>query len=86
MGSLIPKAKKLMKCPICKHGETVPGKVSVTLSRPEGVTIVFKDVPADVCDNCGEEYVSESVTASMMEQARAAAEAGVQVDVRSFAA
>lgn len=75
-----------MKCPICKHGETAPGKVSVTLSQPEGVTIVFKDVPADVCDNCGEEFVSEAVTASMMEQASAAAEAGVQVDVRSFAA
>ena len=45
-----------MKCPICKHGETTAGTSSVTLQRG-GLTLVVKDVPAQVCDNCGEAYV-----------------------------
>jgi len=50
-----------MKCIICKHGETKPGKTSVTLER-DNMTLVFKGVPADVCQNCGEEYIDEKTT------------------------
>lgn len=39
-----------MKCVICKHGETRPGKTTVTLERG-GATIVVKGVPAWICDN-----------------------------------
>ena len=45
-----------MKCVICKHGETREGKISVTLER-NGMTLVFKDVPARICSNCGGEYL-----------------------------
>ncbi|WP_419638865.1 type II toxin-antitoxin system MqsA family antitoxin, partial [Thiolapillus sp.] len=41
-----------MECVICKTGETRPGHVTVTLQR-EGVTLLIKDVPAEICDNCG---------------------------------
>jgi YgiT-type zinc finger domain-containing protein len=50
-----------MKCIICKNGETKPGNATVTLER-EGTTLVIKGVPADVCANCGEEYVDETIT------------------------
>jgi YgiT-type zinc finger domain-containing protein len=63
----------------------LPGIVTVTLERGE-LTLVFKDVPADVCDNCGEQYVSEATTRRLLEQANAAVESGVTVEVRSFAA
>ncbi|MGH7938508.1 MAG: type II toxin-antitoxin system MqsA family antitoxin, partial [Bryobacteraceae bacterium] len=43
-----------MKCTICKKGETAPGTATVTLERG-GLTLVVKDVPAQICDNCGEE-------------------------------
>jgi YgiT-type zinc finger domain-containing protein len=43
------------RCPICKHGQMRPGTVSVTLDRPNGPTVVFKGVPALVCDNCGQQ-------------------------------
>ena len=75
-----------MNCPICKHGQTLPGKASVTLSDPAGVTIVFKNVSALVCDNCGEEYVDEATTGQLLSQAKAASAAGIQVEVRSYAA
>lgn len=74
-----------MKCIICRHGETRPGVTTVTLSR-DRMTLVFKGVPAQVCDNCGEEYVDEETTAQLLAIAEEAAQAGVQVDVRDYIA
>lgn len=74
-----------MKCVICKHGTTQAGKATVTLERKE-TTLVIKGVPADVCDNCGEEYVDDKTTARLLNTAEEAARAGVQVDVRLFEA
>jgi YgiT-type zinc finger domain-containing protein len=74
-----------MKCVICKHGETRPGKTTVTLER-SGVTLVIKSVPAQICDNCGEAYVDEDITRQLLATADEALRAGVQVDVREFAA
>lgn len=74
-----------MKCVICKHGETQHGTVTVTLERG-GAALVFKDVPAQVCDNCGEAYVDEAVTRQLLETAQTAHETGVQVEIRAFVA
>ncbi len=74
-----------MKCVICKNGETRSGKATVTLER-EGTTLVIKGVPADICANCGEEYVDEGTTARLLKSAEEATRAGVQVDVREYAA
>jgi len=74
-----------MKCTICKHGQTAPGTTTVTLSR-DGITIVFNSVPAQICDNCGEDYIDEATTAHLLKQAQTAVAAGVQVDVRKYAA
>lgn len=74
-----------MICPVCKHGTTVPGTATATLER-EGVTLVFKNVPAMVCDNCGEEYLDEDVTARLLDVAEEAAQTGVVVDVRRYKA
>ena len=72
-----------MKCIICKHGETKPGTATVTLTRDQ-LTLVVKGVPAEVCQNCGEEYVEEDVAAQLLMVAEQAAQAGVQVDVREY--
>ena len=73
-----------MKCVICKHVETAPGAATVTLTRDD-TTLVVKDVPALVCDNCGEEYVESAITERLLKTAEEAVRAGVQVDVRSYA-
>jgi len=41
-----------MKCVVCKSGETCSGTIAVTLER-EGLTRVLKEVPAEICINCG---------------------------------
>ncbi len=72
-----------MRCPICRTGETQPGKATVTLER-EGLTLVVRGVPARVCGNCGEEYVDEVDTERLMAAAEDALRAGVKVDVREY--
>jgi YgiT-type zinc finger domain-containing protein len=72
-----------MKCVICKHGETRPGKTTVTLERG-GSTLVIKGVPARICDNCGEAYVDEEITRQLLATTEEALRVGVQVDVREF--
>lgn len=74
-----------MKCVICKHGATAPGRVTVTLQR-EDCTVILKDVPAEVCDNCGEYYLSEAVTKQVLERAEAAVARGAEVEILRYAA
>ena len=74
-----------MKCPICKHGETHLGAASITLERGQ-TTVMFKQVPAEVCENCGEVYHDAGVTRSLLQQADQAAKGGVEIDVRRYAA
>ena len=74
-----------MKCVLCKQGETHAGKVTVTLQRGE-VTIIIKQVPADVCENCGEYYLSRDVTALVLEKGEDAVRKGVEVEILKFAA
>ncbi len=74
-----------MKCVICKHGETQTGTTTVTLER-DTTTIVFKNVPAEVCDNCGEAYLDAETTRHLLHIVEDAAQLGVQVDVRSYVA
>jgi YgiT-type zinc finger domain-containing protein len=66
-----------MKCVICKQGETQSGTATVTLVR-DGVTIVFKGVPARVCPNCGEEYVDSTVADRLLKEADETARNGTQ--------
>lgn len=74
-----------MKCVICKQGETRPGIATVTLER-DSTMLIVRSVPAQVCENCGEEYINEGITAKLLQQAEEAVKAGVQVDVRTYVA
>jgi len=74
-----------MRCLICKQAEVKPGWATVTLER-DGLTLVFKRVPARVCPNCGEEYVNDDVSAQLLASAEALAHAGAQVDIREYVA
>jgi YgiT-type zinc finger domain-containing protein len=73
------------RCVICKNGNSHPGKATVTLER-EGTTLIVRGVPAEICENCGEEYVDESAATSLLKTAEEAARAGAHVDIREFAA
>ncbi len=74
-----------MKCVICKQAETISGTTTVTLERGE-FTYVVKDVPAQVCPNCGEDYVSEKVTSELLKTAETMVQSGTLVDIRHYLA
>jgi len=74
-----------MHCVICKQGETRPGTATVTLERG-ATTVVIKHVPAEVCENCGEYYLSEAMTDRVLAMAEAAVAQGAEIEVLRFAA
>ncbi len=74
-----------MKCVICKQGETHPGNIITTFQR-RGTTVILKGVPSEVCDNCGEYYLSEQTTGAVLERAGMASRKGAEVEILQFAA
>ena len=74
-----------MKCIVCRQAETRPGTTTVTLER-QGATLVLKDVPAQVCTNCGEDYVDDAVAGALLQSAEQMVVSGTRVEIRSYAA
>jgi len=74
-----------MKCVLCKTGQTQLGTATVTLERNRTV-VVFKEIPAEVCQNCGEYYLSEVVTRRIYQQAEEAVQRNAEVEVLRYAA
>ena len=74
-----------MKCVICKHGETAPGEVTVTLTRGE-TTVIVKAAPGEVCENCGEYYLDETVSGALLRRAELAVQSGAEIEIVRYAA
>jgi YgiT-type zinc finger domain-containing protein len=74
-----------MNCVICRHGTTQPALTTVTLERGR-TTVLFREVPTLVCENCGEAYHDAAVSTALNAQAEAAFQSGAELDVRRFSA
>lgn len=74
-----------MKCTICKTGETHLGITTVTLQRDKSV-VVIRDVPAEICDDCGEYYLSTPIVSRVYADADATAKRHVEVEIQRCAA
>jgi hypothetical protein len=57
----------------------------VTLQRGE-TTVILKGVPAEICENCGEYYLSDDMAGQVLERAEAAVKSGAEVEILRFAA
>ncbi len=84
-GRWIFEGESSMKCAICRNGSTVKGFITVVLERDQ-TTLVFKNVPAEICENCGEEYLSEETNRVLLDKAQDAADRGVDLELLRFAA
>jgi YgiT-type zinc finger domain-containing protein len=69
-----------MECVICKNGTTKKGFATVTLEKG-GSVIVIKDVPAQICENCGHYYLDEAITVRLLSIADENYRKGVEVEV-----
>jgi len=74
-----------MKCTICKTGHTHPGTTTVTLQR-DNTVVVIRDVPAEICENCGEYYLNESTARRVYADAEKTANRHVEVEIQRYAA
>lgn len=50
-----------MRCVLCKHGETAPGRTTETYELGSAVVVV-RGIPAEVCSQCGEAYTDSDTT------------------------
>ncbi len=74
-----------MKCLVCRQGETNPGETTVTLQRGD-TTVIIKGVPAEVCDNCGEYYLSDKIAEKVLSIAEEAVNKNTELEILRFAA
>jgi len=63
-----------------------PGTGYRHLATGGGAMVIIKDVPAEVCENCGEYYLSEAVTEQILAKAEAAVMSHAEVEILRFAA
>jgi YgiT-type zinc finger domain-containing protein len=69
-----------MECALCKVGTTEKGTVTVTLER-NGAIVLIKEVPAEICTNCGHYYLTEETTRAIMQTRNDAIEKGAELEV-----
>ena len=69
-----------MNCVLCHHGETKPGFVTVTLERNETIVLI-KNVPADICCNCGHYYLAEEMTREVLRKGEEAISKGAELEI-----
>ncbi len=55
-GRGVQEKNSVMKCTICKTGHTHPGIATVT-RQGDNAVVVLRNVPADICEDCGEYYL-----------------------------
>ena len=74
-----------MTCLACKNGTLKAGRTTVTVER-DGTTIVIHNVPAEVCEICGEDYLDATIASSLENVLQEAARSGVRFEVREYKA
>lgn len=77
--------EKAMKCGTCRQGEAAAGHATLALER--GSTgVIIKRAPAEVCGNCGEYYLDETVAERVFAQAEDAVRRQAEIEVLRYAA
>ncbi|HEX30572.1 TPA: type II toxin-antitoxin system MqsA family antitoxin [Candidatus Poribacteria bacterium] len=73
-----------MKCVLCK-GEMKEGKVNLPVDLEERFILV-KSVPALICEQCGEYFISDEVMRKLELIVEEAKSRGVEIEILRFAA
>ena len=74
-----------MTCSICKNGCLKKGMTTVTLTR--GITtVVIKEVPGFICDDCGEYWLEDNVAKTVYRLAEEAVKHGSELELIKYSA
>lgn len=72
----------MAQCPLC-GGEKASGKTTYSVDLGEGVVVV-RSVPAQICSQCGEEWIDAQAARTLEEIVNEAKKRACQVEVLSF--
>lgn len=72
-----------MTCPICGQRALAPGTTTLA-SDVAGTVVVVRDVPAQVCANCGEAFISDEAVGELEVQVAEARASGTESLVRHY--
>ena len=72
-----------MNCPYCASGME-KGKTVLTFQMSDAEIVVVHDVPALVCDQCGEEYVDNGTAKKVEEKVERALADGLKMGFINF--
>ena len=65
-----------MECIICKNGTTKKGNDTLTVEM-EGHLVIIRDVPGEVCENCGHFYIDSNAAIEVQKKIKKAGVAGI---------
>ncbi|MGZ8845385.1 MAG: type II toxin-antitoxin system MqsA family antitoxin [Pyrinomonadaceae bacterium] len=57
-----------MTCLVCKHNQFKQGKTILPIERDKAIVLIT-DIPARVCENCGEAYLEEETAQDVQDLA-----------------
>lgn len=72
-----------MNCPLCTSNMS-EGTTVVTITMESSRIIVVKNVPALLCEQCGEEYVNLSTSKNVEKQVKKAMDDGINMGFLSY--
>ena len=72
-----------MHCPTCES-RMVTGKTTLTFDKGPEQTIVIKEVPAQVCEQCGETYIDLDISKQVEKLVIKAQKDGIKMGFLSF--
>lgn len=72
-----------MKCPVCRFGDMDKGFAQVVLNRGNA-TVIFRNVPAMVCCDCGEYYLDEQTADEIYARADSCFSSGQEIAIMEY--
>ena len=73
-----------MKCIVCNVGTVKKGFTTITFER-DNMVIVFQNVPAKICNTCGEGTVSDEICGVLLDRAEKES-SGIGIKLLKYAA
>lgn len=70
-------------CTTCKNGEMKHGAVTVTLDKDNSL-VVFRNVPANVCDLCGDYTIEGEIAKKLLQIAKDEREKGHECSILNY--
>ena len=72
-----------MKCFVCRNGDTKLGRITYHAER-DGRSVLVRDVPAAICNQCGEDYIDIEVSQVVYDIAERELARGEELQVTTY--